>query len=96
MTYFGNQKQRPLSTQDKMASDRLAWLGLKCVKTGSLITVFGNIAKTKEVFSFGLVLFSFVLVLLVEHVVYHAQQRISDDEMGEQFSKDSQSLHFSS
>lgn len=73
----------------------LAWLGLKCVKTGSLITVFGNISKKKKCFFlFGLLLFPFVLVLLLEHVVYHARQRISDVEIGEQFSEDSQSLRF--
>lgn len=62
MTYFGNQKHGPLSTQDKMASDE-AWLaGLKCVKTGSLITVFRKMAKTCFVgLFFCLLLFWFVL-----------------------------------
>lgn len=58
------------------------WLGLKCVKTGSLITVFGNTSKSITVIVKRFVFFCFVLLSLVER--YRAQRGISNDEIGEQ------------
>lgn len=61
------------------------WLGLKCVKTGSLITVFGNTSKN-DGFLWVCFLSSFILICFVflrGTCCYHAQRGISDNKIGE-------------
>lgn len=63
-------------------------LGLKCVKTGSLITVFGNASKKWLVIVTFLFCFSSAFMLICPVCLggtrhYHAQQGTSDDETGE-------------